>query len=41
MDGFGFARKQQRPSDTFCAGNIPCDQLANLANFASSLGRKM
>lgn len=41
MDGFGLAKKQQRPSDTFCAGENPRDQLENLANLGSSIGRKM
>ncbi len=41
MDGLVLAKKQQRPSDTLCAGDIPRDQLANLTNFASSIGRKM
>lgn len=40
MDGFSLAKKQRRPSDTFCAGEIPRDQLANLANFTSSIGKE-
>lgn len=41
MGGFGLAKKQQRPSDTFSVGDIPGDQLANLATFTSGIGRKM
>lgn len=35
MNGFGLANKNQRPSDTFCAGEFPVDQLAN---FSSNIG---
>lgn len=38
VNGFGLAKKKQRPSDTFCAGEFPVDQLANLANFSSNIG---
>lgn len=41
MDEYGLAKKQQGPSDTFSAGDVPGDQLANLANFASGTNRKM
>lgn len=41
MDGYGLAKKKQRPSDTFSAGDVPGDQLANLTNFASGAARKM
>lgn len=41
MDKYSLAKKRQRPSDTFSAGDVPGDQLANLANFASGTRRKM
>lgn len=41
MDRFGLAKKQQKALDTFSVGDVPDDQLANLANFVTVIGRKM